>query len=189
MASGDVLPKIGTDTIGNIGTGVQAAGVIASTVGAYNKSESDANAYEYQSKIASNNAMLAEWQASDATRRGATTANLVRQKGAKIKGMQTAEFAARGVDLGIGSPLNILTDTDFNTGVDVATASDNTSKEVYALQMQAANYRSNAGLLKQRADDENPLLAAGGTLLTGAASVASGWYSRNKVPTYPTNMA
>lgn len=181
--SGDVLS---TGSMGGFSTALGVAGVVASTLGSYKKSSSDAAAYEYQSKIAANNAMLAEWQESDARRRGDTTQNIVRQRGAQMKGTQQASMAARGLDLGEGSPLNILTDTDFMTARDVATVQDNTNKEVYALQIQAANYTSNSQMLQMRANTESPWMAAGGTLLTGATSVASGWYSRNRMPTYPS---
>src|SRR5689334_16302266 len=102
---------MGAETIGNVGTGLQIGGVVGQTVGAYQKSQGDKIAYEYQSKLARNNAQLAEWQAHDAITRGQVAENNQRQKTAQLAGTQRAIMAARGLSLDEGSPLNILSDT------------------------------------------------------------------------------
>jgi hypothetical protein len=159
--------------------GAQAVGAGASAYGAYTKAKGEKAAYNYQAQIAENNRQMATWQAEDAITRGQTAAARLQLKTAQLKGTQRASLAARGLDLGEGSPLNILTDTDFMGAIDANTLTDNAAKEAWAFRQQASNYGSNAELLRMRADNVSPLMDAGTTLLTGAGKVASTWYYMN----------
>lgn len=168
-------------TINGIGTGLQIGGVINSTLGAYKKGEGEQQAYQFQSKVAANNAVIADMQAKDAMLRGATAVQNVQQRTANLKSTQTASLASRNIDLGEGSPLNILTSTDVMGERDALLAQDNANKEVWGLQNQAANFRDNAALLSWRGDQVSPAGDAASTLLTGAGKVAASWYAmRNK---------
>lgn len=168
-------------TMGNIGSGLQIAGVIGQTLGAYKKSSGEQNAYEFQSKVAKKNAAIAEVQAKDAMLRGENAEQVTRTKTANLKGTQRASLAARGIDLGEGSALNILTDTDFMGERDALLVHDNANKEVWGLRNTAQNYTDNAMLLDWRAQQQSPAGDAFGTLLTGAGRVASSWYAlRNR---------
>lgn len=169
-----------SSSIGLMSTAMQGAGAITATVGQYNKSTGEKNAYNYQSQVAKNNAVIAEYQAQDAMHRGATTQNNLQLRTAQLRGSQEALMASRGLSLSEGSPLNILTDTDFMGQRDVNTARDNTAKEVYQHRVQEGNYESDSSMLKTRADSVHPFSDAASTLLTGAGKVASGWYARNK---------
>jgi len=164
-------------TIQAISMGAQAYGAVASTAAAYNKSKADKMAYEYQAKVAENNAQVTEWQARDAIVRGQTAEANSRLKTAALKGTQRASMAARGLDLGEGSPLNILTDTDYMGEVDAGIIKDNVAREAWGYRTQGTNYRNNAEMLKFRAGMESPGTAAAGTLLTNAGKVASSWYT------------
>lgn len=168
-------------TMGMIGTGMQAAGVIGQTVGAYKKSSGEQTAYEFQSQVAKNNAAVAEMQAKDAILRGQTAEQNTRLKTANLKGTQQASLAARGIDLGEGSALNILTDTDFMGERDALLTRDNAAKEVWGIRNTERNFNDNAALLDWRAQQQSPIADAAGTLLTGAGKVASSWYAlRNR---------
>lgn len=159
-----------------VGAGMQAVGAGVGAVGAYNQSLGNRYAYDYQSQIARNNAGVAEWQAQDALTRGEATAANHLLKTANLRSTQTAGLAARGIDIGEGSPLNILADTTFMGERDAGTIRDNAAKEAWGLRVQAANFRSNAEFLSARARAERPWLAAGTTLLTGGSSASSSWY-------------
>lgn len=177
--------KGGGGNLSGIGTGLQIGGVINSTLGAYKKSEGEQQAYQFQSKVASNNAAIADMQAKDAMLRGATAVQNVKQRTANLKSTQTASLASRNIDLGEGSPLNILTSTDVMGERDALIVQDNANKEVWGLQNQAANFRDNAALLDWRGNQTSPMGDAATTLLTGAGKVAASWYSmRNQVAGY-----
>ena len=155
--------------------------------GAYSNSKATKTAYDAQGQIAANNAQIATWQAEDAIVRGDREASRSRLKTRQLKGSQRAALAANGVDLGEGSALNILADTDYFGELDAGTIKDNAAREAWAIRNQATNFTSEGSLLRSRADMESPVFAASTSLLTGANRVASHWYSqpRKTVPTYP----
>lgn len=154
---------------------MQYAGMAMSAVSAFKGSAATQTATGMQSQVAANNAQIAEWQAADALVRGDRAAIRSRMQTHQLKGTQRARMAANGVDLGVGSALNILSDTDYFGDVDVDTIKDNAGKEAWALRNQAGNYRSESSLLQSRSDSEKPWMAFGTSLLTSAGKVASTW--------------
>lgn len=168
--------------IGDFAPAVEGAGVALSGVAAYNKSVADKTAYDMQATVADNNAAMARAQASDAITRGQTAEVNSQLKTRQLQGMQAAQMAANGVDLSSGSPLSILSDTEFMGANDAAVIHANALKEAYGFNVQEANYKNNANLLRYRSGMESPFTSAATSLLTGAGSVASRWYStRQKV--------
>lgn len=162
--------------VGQAGMVAQAAGGAAAAYGAYSKSKAEKTAYDIQAQVADNNKQYANWQAEDAIRRGQKSAVATQLKARQLKGSQIASFASRGIDLGEGSALNILTDTDYMGAIDSNTVMDNAAKEAWMYRTQASNYGSNADLLRYRAKSTSGYGEAAGTLLTTAGSVASRWY-------------
>lgn len=165
-----------TSAMNTVAPMVEGAGVLMSTSAAYDKSVADKTAYAMQATVANQNAALATANASDAIRRGQTAEVNSQLRTRQLQGTQAAQMAANGMDLGSGSPLSILSDTEFMGGNDAAVIHDNALKEAYGFQVQAANYTSNANLLQYRADMESPNKAAATSLLTGLGNVASRWY-------------
>ncbi len=166
-------------TMGSIGTGLQVAGMVSGAFGAYNQSKATQQAYDYQAAVNRNNAQIAEWQAQDSITRGQKAEQSQRLKTAQLQSSQRAAFAARGVALDEGSPLNILNDTDYMGELDALTIRDNAAKEAWGHRTQGANYSNDSAMLSARADAESPLGSAAGTLLTGAGAVADSWYRRS----------
>ena len=169
---------ISAATMGQIGTGLQVAGMVSGAFGAANQSKATQQAYDYQAAGNRNNAQIAEWQAQDATTRGAKSEQAQRLKVAQLKSSQRAGFAARGIALDEGSPLNILQDTDYLGELDALAIRDNASREAWGARTQASNYSSDAAMLSARADAESPSGAAFSSLLTSGGAVASSWYNR-----------
>lgn len=166
-------------TLASASQGLMIAGTVAGAYGAYNQSKASKASLEYQASVARNNAEYSESQARDAIRRGQVAENDVRRRTAQLQGSQRARLAANGIDLGEGSALNILLDTDYFGELDALNVRDNSNREAAALRTQGSNQISNANLLDARADMESPIGAALPTLLTGAGAVANSWY-RNK---------
>lgn len=162
----------------NLAVGLQVLSGVTGAVGAYNQSKGAKSAYEYQAAVNRNNEQIAEWQAKDAIARGQKEEQQQRLKAAMLKSTQRAGFAARGVSLAEGSPLNILEDTDFMNELDVLTIRDNAAKEAWGYKNQARGYGSDAAMLSSRAKAEDPWSAASGSLLTSAAGVADNWTRR-----------
>lgn len=182
--------SVSSSGMSGLGTGLQIAGILGQTVGAYKKSSLEQTAYEFQSQVAKRNAGIAQLQASDALNRGAKTENAVRQKTAQLKGAQRADLAARNIDLGSGSALDILTSTDHMGEIDALKARDNANKEAWGYGVQAQNYADDSKLLDWRGSQQSPVSDAASTLLTGAGHVASSWYAmRNRTLGTPSTFS
>ena len=157
---------------------LQYGGMALSAMGAFNSSQASQDAYNAQSQIAKNNAVIAGWQAEDAITRGDQAATASRVKTARLKGSQRAALAANGVDLSVGSAQHVLNDTDYLGALDANRLIDNAAREAWGYRTQASNFEGNANILKGRADAESPWMAAGTSLLTSAGKVASTWYTK-----------
>ncbi len=126
-------------------------------------------------QVAKNNATIAEYQATDATRRADEEAMAVRRKSSQLEGTQRSMMAARGLDLTGGTPAQLLSETDFFGEQDQATARYNGKVEAWGKRAQASNMQA-----------EGAAAAAAGrtqafsTLLTTGGSVADKWYRYSK---------
>jgi len=163
-------------TMATVSNYSSAFGVGLQAYGAYQKSAATKTAYDMQAQVEQSNAAYAEQQARDALDRGQEAVRNKRLETRQLKGTQRATLAANGVDLSQGSALNILTDTDLMGAHDAEVLRMNAAREAYGHEVQAGNDRANAALYGYRSSAENPALAAGTTLLTGAGSVAKQWY-------------
>lgn len=164
------------DMIGNMGLGLQIAGMFTGAGASKDASEATKKGYEFQSAVERNKAQVAEWQAQDALERGSNARGRQQLKTAALKGSQRARLAAAGQDLTEGSAFNILADTDYMGGMDERTITDNAEKEAWALRETARTGMSNAAFLQARADSESPSGSMFTSLLGSAGTVATNWY-------------
>lgn len=158
--------------LGTASTIASIAGLGLQAFSSYQSSQATKQSYDYQSAVARNNAITAEYQAEDAIKRGQLSEEQQRRKTMMLKGTQTARLAANGIDISEGSPLQILSDTDWMGEQDALTIRDNANREAWGYRVQGQNSTSNSTMLKARSEAENPLLAAGTTLLNGSGTVA-----------------
>jgi hypothetical protein len=150
---------------------VTAAVIISAATTAYS--------YQQQSKtnkaIAKNNAVMNEYAAQDAERRGEKDAQEVQRKAAALRGRQRSLMAARGLDLNVGTAADIVDETDFFAREDVATARTNAAKEAWRYRVAGQQGMSVASAESQQAN-----LKSFSTLLGAAGSVEDRWYQRNR---------
>lgn len=160
-------------------------------MGAYQQSASAKASMEYQSQVARNNAISAEYQAQDALKRGEVAEAEQRRRTSMMKGSQTARLAANGIDISEGSALQILSDTDWMGEQDALTVRDNASREAWAYRQQGSNAQSNSNMLEASADAQNPLLSGATSIMTNPATgvVADKWYAMSapKASSFTTN--
>lgn len=164
-------------TLANVATASQIAGAVTSTIGSYNKAKGEKAAANYNAAVARNNAQMSEWMAEDAVRRGMDTKRKTQLQASQLKGRQRAMLAERGIDLGEGSALDLLTDTDLFGQIDANTVEANAAREAFGYKAQATNYLAEAGFQQARASSISPGRSALTSALTGAGAVASTWYS------------
>jgi hypothetical protein len=153
----------------------QAGSSLLSAGSAYGQSKANKAAYKAQAAIARNNAKYLEWEAQDALKLGQREEQGVRMRTAGMKSDQTASLAARGLDIGAGSALRMLTDTDFMGEIDALTVRDDARRAAWGKREQAKGAVTDAGILSSRAKAESPFGAAFSTLLGSAGKVAETW--------------
>jgi len=158
-----------------VASGIQAAGMGMSAMGAYNQAMTQKATLGYESAVASNNAQIANYQAQTEQAIGAQQENAQQQKTANMMGAQRATMAANGIDLGQGSASDILTSTQFMGERDALTIRDNTARQAWAYNMNAQNYRGEAATDRAMGSAISPGVGAAASLLTGAASLSSNW--------------
>ena len=163
-----------------VGKGLQLSGVVGQAFGAADASSAYKQNDLYQASVADNNATIAGYQAADALARGQIAEQKQRTSTAVRKGSQRASFAARGIALDEGSPLNILSDTDYYGELDALTIRDNAAREAWGDNIKGSNYTSSADVMRARAAAENPSNAFASTLLTAGGTVAASWYKSSQ---------
>lgn len=145
--------------------GATVAGGIFSAVGAYNQNEAAANAASYNAAVAQNAATYAR-------QAGEVQAQAADRQTAALIGRQKAGFAASGIDVNTGSPLDIQSDTARFGRLNDLTIRNNAARQAWGYQAtgnletaQAQNYQTAA------------TTSAIGSLIGTGGSVANKWQS------------
>jgi len=160
-------------TIGSTALGV---------VGSIQQGKAANAAAKYNAQVARNNAQVQEWQAKDAEARGRTKELQHRQQVSQLIGRQRAVMAGNGVDVNLGSAVDLQADTASQGEFDALTIRSNAEREAYAARVGASNYTAEAGLQigQGKAAKQAGFMGAGTTLLSGAGSVADKWLTYRK---------
>jgi len=114
------------------------------------------------------NAAVLEREAEMARQNAALEAEQQRKAGERMKGAQRAAFAKAGVDVGSGSPLDVLAETAAETELAVSTI-----KWAGEQQARRAISAAEASRMKGDAAKRASYWGAGTTLLSGASRMAS----------------
>jgi hypothetical protein len=96
---------------------------------------------EAAKELADFNAAMAEARARDALARGAEEESRYRQGVKVLIGSQRAGFAAQGVDVGVGSPVDVTADAAFLGELDALTLRNNARREAWGYRVEAENFR------------------------------------------------
>ena len=145
----------------------------------YRNSQAQKQANQAQSQIAKNNAKVSEWNAQGALAVGNDAELQNRRKYQQLGGEQRASLASRGLDLGEGSPLAILNDTQLIGEIDSDRIRYNAQQDAWGYRTQGTSYQAQSNMSSAAARNESPWLSGGSSLLTGATSVADKWYRYN----------
>lgn len=144
-----------------------AASTAVSTYGSYQQTKAANKAAEFQSQVAANNQVAAEQYAKDAEKRAAQEANDHKRRIAAVKADQRAAIAGAGFDVGQGSALDILGDTEAAGALDILRIKDAGDREASKFRQQGANFGAESQLYAN--SKSSPFLAAGTSLLQGAS--------------------
>ena len=168
---------------------VASAGM--ATVGAVQGANAQKAQAQYQSKIAANNSIIAqqnadyeESRAADALARGRTEAAGIQRRVAALEGGQREGFAAGGVLVDTGSPLDTLADTNYLGKMDVHTALSNSGREAAGYYQNAATLKNDSAMslasssmYKNAASNISPIFAGASAAVSGAQQVGRAYQS------------
>lgn len=161
-----------------IALGASILGAGATAYGQYRATQAANKQAEYQSQVAANNAATAEMEAKYAEQQGERNAEAQRRKTAIMVGAQRARMGASGVVADTGSFLDIELDTVRMGELDALALRDEGQLAAWRSRVQGSNYRAQSQLYSMSKTD--PLLSAGGTLLSSAGTIGLGYYTATK---------
>lgn len=161
--------------------GLALAGAAVSAVGTIQQGQAAKAAGAYNNRVQQQNAITSEALAKDAEDRGRIAEQRQRQQTASLMGRQQAVLAAKGIDLGSGTPLDILSQSAEYGELDALTIRHNASNEALGYRVQANNQRTSGqmALLEGKNAATGSYYQAGGTLLGGASKAGGYWYNLN----------
>lgn len=152
-------------------------GTVLSTVGGLQQAGAEASAANYRAQVARNNAVIAERKAVDAIERGELSETQQRIKTSQLIGAQRASAAARGVEVDVGSVVDITTDTAAIGELDALTIRSNAEREALGFRTEGLAFESQAGFATAEARGFRAAAPIGalGTLASGAGLVSAKW--------------
>jgi hypothetical protein len=134
---------------------------------------------QFNAAVSRNNQIIAQRKADDARSRGEVEAQRRQRITGLQRGQATAEAAARGVEVGSGSALDIQADISGIGAEEEAIIRNNAEREALGFEGDAMNFGAQAQLSGLKASDASRagFMEAGRTILSGASSVAGRWYT------------
>ena len=166
-------------TLQAVSTATQLAGTALSTFGAYQQGQAASDAAEYNAAVARNNNIIAGQLATDALARGKIKEKQQRLLTERLKGKQRTAIASSGIVVDEGTALDVLMETAELGELDALTIRSNAEREAHGFRVRGRSFASQADLLEARAEGAGTAgeIAAAGTLLSGAGTVADKWYN------------
>ena len=127
-----------------------AAAAVASTalgtVSSIQQGKQQQAMYNYQAKVAEQNAEIAKRNADTERQTGIEEARLQRMKTLQAVGAQQTAMAANGMDVTQGTSLDIIEDTAAMGELDALQIQTNYEKKALAYEQQAGNYTNQANM-------------------------------------------
>lgn len=183
-----------------ISLGLMATSLVVGAVGSvYQNSVASAQARaqsqqaQANADIANKNAKLAEEEARQSRREGYENKLKKRQEVAGIIGAQRAAQGASGALVDAGSFMDTTLDTIDKGESDALKMEQQGYDAAYQKELEAYNYRNQAGQLQQQAADyrasANDKWGTGLTILGSVAQAGSNWYWKDSIANSFTNKA
>ncbi len=161
------------------GLAITAISTGVSVYSQYQQAQSQNKANDYNAQLMERNAQNAKAQGQYAVDQGAVDEANQRNKVRQLVGSQRAAASASGLLVDSGTTQDYVSESTGFGELDALTIRNNAARAQWGYENQAADYTGQAGL--KRMGNTNPMLAAGGSLLSGGSKLAGDIYSYNKV--------
>lgn len=147
-----------------------AASTVSGAVGAYEQGQAASKNAAYQAQVATINAKVAQQNAGYEAARGEQEAYNQQLKTRKVVGGMEAAQGANGLDVNSGSNLSVRQSAEEMGQTDVQTIQNNSSRQAWNYEAQAAGLTSESQLLKEESKQESlsSYVNAGSSILGGA---------------------
>jgi hypothetical protein len=133
------------------------------------------NNWLHQANVAEHNARQMDFARRTVYDQAAHEAGRLTLQVGQLKGKQRAALGASGVDLGVGSAVEVQASTEVMKEIDVNTIKTNAMLQAFGFENQARNYRNSAEMARLTAEGYDPKLARSLSLLSSAPMVAQSW--------------
>jgi hypothetical protein len=145
--------------------GVAIAGLVVAAAGTtYGVVASNQQA-NYQAEVENQNQKTALLAAADAIHRGDIAETAARTRTRLLISKQRAGYAAAGIDLSSGTPVEVTADTAMFGEMDALTIRNDAAREAWGYVAQSEDFKRRAALVKSAARNN-----AGSSLLTGGST-------------------
>lgn len=170
---------MGIETLAIASLGASVAGAGVSAYGAIQKGQAESASAQYMAAVARNNSQIALANAQRSRETGDLRAMAEGFKTGALLGRQTTIQAANGLDVAVGSPVDVRASTAELGRLDALTIAHNASKEAFGYETQSTNFLNEAQLRQMAAKnaEEAGTIGAVSSLLGGASSFGDKWMS------------
>ncbi len=160
-------------TAAGASTGLQLASTALGVGSSLYGGVSAYRAGQYQSQVATRNADMAARQRADATVAGTQEESSLRMRIGKTIGAQRAAYATNGVDVNVGSPLDMEMASRLEGEADAAILRNNTAQQAYGFSVEEWNQRNAAKMARREGTQglAEGILGAGQSLISGATAL------------------
>jgi hypothetical protein len=152
-----------------------------STVGAYFATAGKQSFLGTEAGLNDINARLSEDSAKGALLQGQREVQKSEMATTNLEHTQTADYAARGVDVNAGGTVgNVKSTTQIMGAIDANTINANAVRSAWGYRTQASNFADQAILQRGQSASLSPMESAEGQFLTSASQVAMNGYMMSK---------
>jgi len=131
------------------GTALNAYGQVRAGAAAKAAGEAQQRAANSEADILDYNASVSDLQSQDAIERGAIDESRFRAQVRQVIGSTRASYAAQGVDVASGSPLDVATDQAYIGELDAIQIRQNAKREAWGYNVTAYDTRARADIARK----------------------------------------
>lgn len=154
-----------------------AGSAVMGAIGAAQQGKAAAQQAQYQAAIARFNQQVALQNRDYAYAKGETEAQIFGRREAQRMGQIRARIGASGVDIGGGSPQDVISSQQLLTRTDMAQIRANAARAAYGEEIKGVEASAQASMYSAAAKNIEGAIPfqVAGSLLSGAASVSGKW--------------
>lgn len=171
---------------------IMAFSAVTEGVNTYQKTSALKAQSEQEQNALKFNAEVADFQSSEAIKRGEVASAKIARDTKRLRGAQRAAYAAQGIDVGSESAQDVMAESEQMGAVDELTVKNNAWLEAWGYEAQAQELRQRSSYAKVKGENEvtNTLLTGGLRFINSGLrtySAMNGPSAKTKVPTRRNN--